>query len=264
MRRRQLPRWFAVIATLGVLATLRAPALADEPGNRPINPTDWDVAQSALCDSAVREAEQQHHLPPGLLGAIARAESGKPVLALNDVRAWPWTINADGRGLYLESKAAAIAWVNLQESRHHYIDIGCTQVDVSLHRKAFASVEDAFDPILNADFAADYLMDLYHGAAKGNWNMAVGLYHSHTPMLAAEYRDRVAQIGARVLHGVLDPVPLYVLAIRQGTLRVPVGAGRSTPINIERQPAVHRRRPTACQVQRILGWYLNGHSGACK
>ena len=47
------------------------------------------------------------------------------LVALNDVRAWPWTINADGRGLYLESKAAAIAWVNLQESRHHYIDIGC-------------------------------------------------------------------------------------------------------------------------------------------
>ena len=162
------------------------------------------------------EAEQQHHLPPGLLGAIARAESGKPVVALNDVRAWPWTINADGRGLYLESKAAAIAWVNLQESRHHYIDIGCLQVDVSLHPKAFASVEDAFDPILNADFAAGYLMDLYHGAAKGNWNMAVGLYHSHTPMLAAEYRDRVAQIGARVLRGVLDPVPLYVWPSAKG------------------------------------------------
>ena len=87
MRRRQLPQWIAVIGALGVLATPRAPALADEPGNRPLNPTDWDVAQSALCDSAVREAEQQHHLPPGLLGAIARAESGKPVVALNDVRA---------------------------------------------------------------------------------------------------------------------------------------------------------------------------------
>ena len=69
-------------------------------------------------------------------------------------------------------------------------------------------------------------MDLYHGSAKGNWNMAVGLYHSHTRMLAVEYRDRVAQIGARVLRGALDRVPLYVLAIRQGTLRVPVGAGR--------------------------------------
>ncbi len=184
--------------------------------------------------------------------------------ALNDVRAWPWTINADGQGLYLESKAAAVAWVNMQRPRHRYIDVGCTQVDVPLHSEAFTSLEDAFDPILNADFAARYLMNLYNGPAKRNWNLAVGLYHSHTPMLAAEYRDRVAQIGARVLRGVLDPVPLYVLAIRQGTLRVPVGAGRSTPINVERQPALHRRRPTACQVQRILGWYLNGHSGACK
>ena len=52
--------------------------------------------------------------------------------------------------------------------------------------------------------------------------------------------------------------------IEQGTLRVPVGAGRSTPINVNRQPALHRRRPTACQVEKILGWYLNGRSTACK
>lgn len=253
----RFPQWMAVIVTLGVLATPYTPARAE-------TPADWDVAQSELCDFAVREAEQQHHLPHGLLGAIARAESGRPVAALKDVRAWPWTINADGRALYLESKAAAVAWVSLQESRHQYIDIGCTQIDVPLHPEAFASLEDAFDPTLNADFAARYLMDLYHGAAKGDWNLAVGLYHSRTPMLAAEYRDRVAQIGTRVLRGVLDPVPLYVLAIRQGTLRVPTGAGRSTPINVNRQPAVHRRRPTACQVQQILGFYLNGYSGSCK
>jgi hypothetical protein len=253
-----------VVMTLGVLAVPSAPAWADKPENGPTRSEEWDVAQSALCGSAVRNAEQQHQLPSGLLEAIARAESGRPVTTLKDVRAWPWTINADGRGLYLQSKAAAIAWVHLQASRHRYIDVGCTQVDVSLHPAAFASLEDAFDPVLNADFAARLLVDLYHGPAKGDWNLAVGLYHSRTPMLAAAYRDRVAQIGARVLRGVLDPVPLYVLAIRQGTLRVPVGAGRSTPINVARQPALHRRRPTACQVERILGWYLNGHSGACK
>lgn len=249
----RLRQWIAVTVMLGVLVT---PSAARS--------EDWDVAQSALCDSAVRSAEQQHHLPPGLLGAIARAESGRPVAALNGVRAWPWTINADGQGLFLESKAAAVTWVKLQKQRHHYIDIGCTQVDVSLHPEAFASLEDGFDPVLNAEFAAHYLMDLYHGAAKGDWNVAVGLYHSRTPMLAAIYRDRVAQIGSRVLQGVLDPVPLYILAIRQGTLRVPVGAGRSTPINVNRQPALHRRRPTACQVEKILGWYLSGRSTACK
>src|SRR5215831_7143940 len=82
----RLAQCVAVIVTLAILATLCAPARAEAPGNRPAHPEDWDVAQSALCDSAVREAEQQHHLPPGLLGAIARAESGKPVAALKDVR----------------------------------------------------------------------------------------------------------------------------------------------------------------------------------
>jgi len=253
IRPTRLRRWIAIVATLEVLAV---PCAAHS--------EDWDVAQSALCASAVGKAERQHQLPPGLLEAIARAESGRPVAALNSVRAWPWTVNADGLGLFLESKAAAVAWVTLQKPRHRYIDIGCTQIDVSLHPEAFASVEDAFDPTLNADFAARHLMDLYHGPAKGDWNVAVGLYHSRTPMLAAAYRDRVAHIGARVLRGVLDPVPLYVLAIRQGTLRVPLGAGRSTPINVNRQPALHRRRPTPCQIQRALGWYLNGHSAACK
>src|SRR5207248_147780 len=95
-------------------------------------------------------------------------------------------------------------------SRHRYIDVGCLQVDLTLHRQAFASLEDAFDPVANADYAARYLSDLYRDEAERNWNVAVGLYHSHTASLAAAYRDRVAMAGARVLRGVLEPVPLYV------------------------------------------------------
>jgi hypothetical protein len=198
-------------------------------------------------------------LPSGLLDAIARAESGRPVTAMNDIRAWPWTIDADGEGLFLDGKAAAVAWVQQQRPRHRYIDVGCLQVDLTLHPKAFASLQEAFDPTANADYAARFLSDLYHSEAGGNWNVAVGLYHSHTAILAGAYRDRVAMVGERILHGVLEPVPLYVRAIRQGTLRIPLSSGRSTPINVNRQPASrshHRLSP--CQIAQILGPYLNG------
>jgi hypothetical protein len=127
-------------------------------------------------------------------------------------------------------------------------------------------VEEAFDPVANADYAARFLSDLYRGEAGRNWNVAVGLYHSHTAALAAGYRDRVAMIGAGVLNGTLEPVPLYVRAIRQGTLRLPVGVGQSTPINVNRQPAARsHRRLSTCQIVRVLGPYLkrSGTSGDC-
>lgn len=219
---------------------------------------EWVVQQSSLCSSAIQKAERRHQLPSGLLGAIAKVESGRPVTAMNDIRPWPWTIDADGNGLFLDSKAAAVAWVATQATHHRYIDVGCLQIDLALHPRAFPSLTQAFDPMANADYAARYLTELYFGEAGRNWNVAVGFYHSHTIDLAAFYRDQVAMVGAQVLRGVLDPVPLYARAIRQGTLRVPLGSGRSTPINVNRQPAGRtHHRLAACQIARILGPYLN-------
>jgi hypothetical protein len=239
-------------------------ARAAEPGS--FTPESWEVQQSTQCSSAIHEAEQRHQLPSGLLTSIARVESGRPVTTMNDVRPWPWTIDADGDGLFLDSKAAAVAWVAQQTSHHRYIDVGCLQVDLTLHPHAFASLEEAFDPVANADYAARYLSTLYRDEAGHNWDVTVGLYHSHTANLAADYRDRISMEGARILRGVLEPVPLYVRAIRQGTLRLPLGAGRSTPINVNRQPAARsHHRLSTCQIEQVLGSYLNasGSNNRC-
>jgi hypothetical protein len=49
-----------------------------------------------------------------------------------------------------------------------------------------------------------------------------------------------------------------VRAIRQGTLRLPLGGGRVALINVHRQPARRSRHPfTTCQIVQILGSYLN-------
>lgn len=218
----------------------------------------WVVQQSELCSTAVEQAEQRYNLPHGLLTAIAKAESGRPVYALTDVRPWPWTIDADGTGLFLDSKPAAVAWIRSQISRHRYVDVGCMQIDLEFHPKAFASLEQAFDPDANTDYAARLLLELYNGEAAHSWDVAVGLYHSHTMLLAAAYRDRVALIGSDIQHGTLVGVPLYVSAIRQGTLRLPLSGGRVTVINVRRQPARARHSYSVCQIERILGPYLNG------
>jgi hypothetical protein len=226
----------------------------------------WAVEQSELCHVAAQQAERQYHLPQGLLIAIAKAESGRPIISLGDVRPWPWTIDADGTGLFLDSKPAAVAWVRTQIARHSFVDVGCMQVDLEYHPHAFASLEQAFDPVANTDYAARLLLELYSGEADGSWDVAVGLYHSHTAQLAAEYRDRVAMIGSDIQHGTLTGVPLYVRAIHQGTLRLPLAGGRVALLNVHRQPARRNRHPyTVCQIEEILGRYLNGgqRASAC-
>lgn len=269
-RRIRLHSATIVVVVATWLLWIAAGAARAEPAPAPdtaqVDAADWTVQQSELCSAALRQAEQRFHLPPNLLETIAKAESGRPITSLTDIRPWPWTIDADGTGLFLDSKAAAIAWMQQLASHHAFIDVGCMQVDLRYHPDAFSSMEDAFDPAANADYAARLLNDLYHGEAGRNWDIAVGLYHSHTPMLAAQYRDRVALIGAGILKGTLAGVPLYVRAIRQGTLRLALGGGGTAMINVHRQPATRSRHPfTSCQIAEILGPYLNGtpRSGGC-
>ena len=213
----------------------------------------WDLEQAAQCTAAIADAQTRHDLPSGLLGAIAKTESGRPISLLGDVRAWPWTIDADGQGLFFESKAAAVAWAKQGLARGvRFMDIGCMQVNLQMHPGAFGSIEDAFDPAANAEYAARYLRQL-QAEAGGNWNVAVGLYHSHTPDLAAAYRERVAQVGAGIVTGIGGPEPLYMRAIRQGTLHLALAGGGMLVINLNRQPHA-RQRPgqSPCQVASML------------
>jgi soluble lytic murein transglycosylase-like protein len=57
------------------------------------------------------------------------------------------------------------------------------------HPDAFASLEDAFDPRSNANYAARFLNSLYAGSK--DWPTAIGAYHSETPALGDAYRALV-------------------------------------------------------------------------
>ena len=227
-----------------------APALAAEepPG------LSWTVQQSGRCTAAIAAAERRHGTPGGLLGAIARAESGRPVPPLPGLQPWPWAVNADGAAYYFDSQAVAVAWVRAALARGaQQVDVGCMQINLQSHPGAFASLEEAFEPSSNAEYGARYLTQLAADAG-GNWYVATGWYHSHTAVLAADYRERVAAIAKGRIPALSLGVPLYVRAIQQGTLRIPLPGGGVLRINVGRQPAARgRRRMTACQVAAVLG-----------
>jgi Transglycosylase SLT domain len=153
-----------------------------------------------LCRAAVAVAEREAGLPPALLAAIARVESGRRDPATGAVHPWPWTINAEGRGSLFPTKAAAIAAVRqLQAQGVRSIDVGCMQVNLVHHPDAFPSLEAAFDPLTNARYAARFLTELQ--ATRNDWMQSAGNYHSQTPDRAEGYRGLVAAAWAAERQG---------------------------------------------------------------
>jgi len=217
----------------------------------------WAEAQSAQCSMALGMAEARHGTAPGLLSAIAKAESGRPVPPLPGIQPWPWAVNADGAAMYFDSKPAAVTWTRLALARGvQQLDVGCMQVNLQSHPAAFRDLEDAFDPAANADYAARFLHRL-RAEAGGDWQTAVGYYHSRTPNLAADYRERVMAIAEGRVPPASLGMPLYLRAIRQGSLRIALAGGGVLRINVNRQPSMRGpRRMNACQVAAVLGPYM--------
>ena len=151
-----------------------------------------DISPATLCDHAIAAAETQLHLPKGILAAVGRAESGRPD-HVGRIHPWPYTINAEGTGRFLPSKAAATAAVlSLKRRGVQSIDVGCVQVNLLHHPSAFASLEQAFDPVANTFYGAWFLSELY-GELK-SWPAAIAAYHSRTPDIGASYATRVMAI----------------------------------------------------------------------
>ena len=146
-----------------------------------------------LCQQAIELATRAHAAPPGLMAAIGRVESGRHDPTSGALHPWPWTVDAEGQGAFYDSKELAIAAVHALQARGvRSIDVGCMQVNLMHHPGAFNSLEQAFDPMANADYAARFLVEL-HGQA-GTWPAATALYHSATPELGAAYQQKVMAV----------------------------------------------------------------------
>jgi hypothetical protein len=192
------------------LLLLATPALA-EPGR--------------LCRAAIQAAEREANIPAQLLMAIGRVESGRRDPETGAFHPWPWTINAEGRGQFFPTKAAAIAEVQALQARGvRSIDVGCMQVNLRHHPTAFASLDDAFDPATNARYAARFLGEL--NATRNDWQRAAGAYHSATPEFSDPYRARVLAAWADEQQRPHPPVALPAAAPRAPIPATPGGGGQ--------------------------------------
>ena len=155
------------------------------------------------CRVAILGAAAHYAIPPALMLAMSLVESGRVDPATGAEMPWPWTADIAGQNYRFASGPEAAAWLRAQQARQvRSIDTGCMQVNLMHHPDAFASAEQAFDPVANAQYAARFLRELYDGPAGRNWLRAAGYYHSQTPALAARYEEQV-QLA---MHGPLPPV----------------------------------------------------------
>ncbi len=153
------------------------------PSNAQLDPL---IEGAKLCTKHLQHYEREYGIPSHLLSAIASTESGRYHDDLKIKLPWPWTINADGKGYFLNSKEEAISTVyRLRASGIKSIDVGCMQVNLYHHPNAFSSLSQAFDPANNVAYAAKFLRDLYQ--EEGSWKQAASDYHSKTPDLGNKY-----------------------------------------------------------------------------
>jgi len=146
-----------------------------------------------LCGPIIARAERRYGIPARLLRAISLAETGRVDPRSKAMLAWPWAVNAGGQGSYPASKELAIATVRrLRAQGARNIDVGCMQVNLMHHPKAFPNLRTAFDPERNVAYAAQFLKELH--AKTGSWIDAVAAYHSRVSDHGTPYMLRVLKI----------------------------------------------------------------------
>lgn len=147
----------------------------------------------AICAWAAAKVERVHRIPERLLGAISVAETGRWDRLARRRFAWPWAVGSPAGGGYFATKKEAIAEVRrLQRRGVKNIDVGCMQINLEYHPDAFATLDQAFDPMENAEYAGHFLRRL-HGRTR-SWSRSVALYHSGFEQRGRRYWRRVAAI----------------------------------------------------------------------
>lgn len=141
------------------------------------------------CLEEIPAAAAAYGVPPVLLRAIARTESGRAVGGPVP-EPWLYAVNAAGKSHYAENKVQAAAFVRGNIGRGvTSVDVGCMQINLKWHPGAFSSIEEGFDAGKNVRAAARFLAALY--SRHGSWPEAVAHYHSGTVSHQRRYLCRV-------------------------------------------------------------------------
>ena len=148
---------------------------------------------SDLCLKAAIPAAKRLNIPGGLLQAISLKETGRWDQKRGMSYPWPWTVTAGGKGIYFATKKEAIHKVQvLRQKGLRNIDVGCMQINLFYHPNAFDNLDQAFDPLTNTRYAADFLTNLFKN--NGSWNLAIQRYHSGNTTRGTKYRKAVINL----------------------------------------------------------------------
>jgi soluble lytic murein transglycosylase-like protein len=182
------------------------------------------------CGAIAARMERAEDIPPGLLQAVALAESGRAHPAGRDVRPWPWTVRSGPDSFYLPSKELALRKVGeLRAAGRSNIDVGCMQINLAYHPTAFATLEEAFDPLRNVGYGARFLAQLR--AETRSWARATGRYHSADADRGQAYRARVWRLWQDLLSRRGGDAPMITEAafVSHGLARLAGGAAATRP-----------------------------------
>ncbi|MBW6505380.1 MAG: transglycosylase SLT domain-containing protein [Rhodobacteraceae bacterium] len=161
-----------------------------------------DLKNGEICEQVTQVASRQSGVPIAVMRAISLTETGRTLAGA--FRAWPWAVNMEGDDAWFETREEATAFALAAFDRGaRSFDVGCFQINYKWHGQNFSSIEQMFDPLVNAQYAARLLSELY--TEKGDWSAAAGAYHSRTPEYANRYTARFERILADLTG--TDPPP---------------------------------------------------------
>ena len=147
------------------------------------------------CKAIARAAEERHGLPDGILQSISTVEASR-IQPDGSYRAWPWTLNDNGKGLFFDDPEQVLDYLNTHMTNPDTsIDIGCMQINTKWHGASFETLDEMLDPASNIAYAAGFLTDLYY--AHGSWNDAIRHYHSSDQRKNDPYLNRVLAIWTK-------------------------------------------------------------------
>ncbi len=180
---------------------------------------DWSVA----CERAAVEAAAESGVPVSVMKAIALVETGRT--RGGQERPWPWTVNMEGKGIWFDSREAALAYLYEHYKRGaRSFDVGCFQVNYKWHHEHFASISEMLDPSANARYAAAFLQSLR--TESRDWTEAAGAYHSQTPGKAEHYKEKFAAFRGQFEHEDGRPLvvmpPLRAVAVQEPRMDYPL------------------------------------------
>ena len=183
-------------------------------------------ARDVDCEALAAQAEIDYAIPSGIMQGIARVESGR--VGLDGKRkSWPWTVNDGVEGLFFEDQASALEFVEVSYANgENSVDVGCMQINTKWHKENFRDFAEMFDPNVNMDYAASFLIILRN--RHGSWDQAIRHYHSNDPSKNERYVGKVHAVMAAEDHK-LPSSPQLMNAVLTVPSTLPIAKPKPRP-----------------------------------